>query len=70
MQVKYDEIWRYCNITGVPFEEEENGKISRFTGCRQNISKFYQLNEELKERNYKMELTFETIGMSYWDFDV
>lgn len=70
MQVKYDEIWRYCNITGVPFEEEENGKISRFTGFRQNISKLHQLNEELKERNYKMELTFETIGMSYWDFDV
>ena len=32
--------------------------------------KLHQLNEELKERNYKMELTFETIGMSYWDFDV
>ena len=57
MQVKYDEIWRYCNITGVPFEEEENGKISRFTGFRQNISKLHQLNEELKKRNYKMELT-------------
>ena len=32
MQTKYDEIWQYCNITGVPFEEEECGKISRFTG--------------------------------------
>ncbi|MFR7808834.1 MAG: hypothetical protein ACLU4N_05910 [Butyricimonas faecihominis] len=62
--------WQYCNITGVPFEEEECGKISRFTGFRQNISKLHQLNEELKERNYKMELTFKTVGMSYWDFDV
>ena len=70
MQTKYDEIWQYCNITGVPFEEEECGKISRFTGFRQNISKLHQLNEELKERNYKMELTFKTVGMSYWDFDV
>ena len=70
MQTKYDEIWQYCNITGVPFEEEESGKISRFTGFRQNISRLHQLNEELKERNYKMELTFKTVGMSYWDFDV
>ena len=42
----------------------------RFTGFRQNISNLHQLNEELKERNYKMELTFKTVGMSYWDFDV
>lgn len=70
IQTKYDEVWQYCNITGVPFEEDENGKIIRFTGFRQNISKLHQLNEELKERNYKMELTFKTVGMSYWDFDV
>lgn len=70
IQTKYDEIWQYCNVTGVPFEEDENGKIIRFTGFRQNISKLHQLNEELKERNYKMELTFKTVGMSYWDFDV
>ena len=47
-----------------------DSNIIRFTGFRQNISKMHQLDEELKERNYKMELTFKTVGMSYWDFDV
>lgn len=70
LQTKYDKTWQYCNVKGVPFEEDETGKIFRFTGFRQNISKLHQLNEELKERNYKMELTFKTVGMSYWDFDV
>lgn len=70
LQTKYDDSWQYCTITGVPFELNENGEVLRFTGFRQNISKLHQLNEELKERNYKMELTFKTVGMSYWDFDV
>ena len=70
MRTKYDEGWQYCNITGVPFERDEEGNIIRFTGFRQNISKLHQLNEDVKERNYKMELTFKTVGMSYWDFDV
>lgn len=70
IQTKYDDTWQYNNVTGVPFEYDENGKVIRFTGFRQNISNLHQLNEELKERNYKMELTFKTVGMSYWDFDV
>lgn len=70
VQTKYDDSWQYCNVMGVPFERDENDNIIRFTGFRQNISKLHQLNEELKERNYKMELTFKTVGMSYWDFDV
>ena len=70
IQTKYDDTWQYCNITGVPFEFGEAGEVIRFTGFRQNISKLHQLNEELKERNYKMELTFKTVGMSYWDYDV
>ena len=70
IQTKYDDSWQYNNVTSVPFEEDENGKVIRYTGFRQNISKLHQLNEELKERNYKMELTFKTVGMSYWDFDV
>lgn len=70
IQTKHDDTWQYCNITGVPFELDEDGEVIRFTGFRQNISKLHQLNEELKERNYKMELTFKTVGMSYWDYDV
>lgn len=70
MQTKYDESWQYCNIIGVPFEKDEYGNNVRYTGFRQNISKLHQLNEELEERNYKMQLTFKTVGMSYWDFDV
>ena len=70
IQTKYDEGWQYCNAVGVPFERDEEGNITRFTGFRQNISKLHQLNEELRERNYKMELTFKSVGMSYWDFDV
>lgn len=70
IQTKHDKTWQYCNITGVPFEYGENGEVIRFTGFRQNISKLHQLNEELKERNYKMELTFKTVGMSYWDYDM
>ncbi|MEB3375903.1 PAS domain-containing protein [Bacteroides sp. CR5/BHMF/2] len=70
MQTKYDNSWQYCNILGVPFEKDEYGNNIRFTGFRQNISKLHQLDEEVKERNYKMELTFKTIGMSYWDFDI
>ena len=70
IQTRYDNTWQYCNITGVPFEFGEGGEVIRYTGFRQNISKLHQLNEELKERNYKMELTFKTVGMSYWDYDV
>ena len=70
IKTKHDKTWSYCNIIGVPFERDENGDIVRYTGFRQNISKQHQLDEELRERNYKMELTFMTVGMSYWDFDV
>ena len=70
IQTKYDDSWQYCHILGVPFEKDEYGNNIRFTGFRQNISKLHQLDEEVKERNYKMELTFKTVGMSYWDFDV
>ncbi|MFR8837801.1 response regulator [Bacteroides nordii] len=70
IKTKYDKTWSYYNIIGEPFERDENGDIVRYTGFRQNISKQHQLDEELRERNYKMELTFKTVGMSYWDFDV
>ena len=70
IQTKYDEIWQYCDFMGVPFDQDENGDIIRYTGFRQNIPKIQQLNRELKERNYKIELSFKTVGMSYWGFDV
>lgn len=70
IKTKHDETWQYCHVMGVPFERDEAGHIIKYTGFRQNISKMHQLNEEIKERNYKMELTFKTVGMSYWDFDV
>jgi len=70
IKTKYDETWQYCHVIGIPFERDEVGHIIRYTGFRQNISQMHQLDEELKERNYKMELTFKTVGMSYWDFDV
>lgn len=70
IKTKYDDSWQYCNMIGVPFGYDEQGHIIKFTGFRQNISKLHQLDEELQERNYKMELTFKTVGMSYWDFDV
>lgn len=70
LKTRHDATWQYCNVIGVPFERDDEGNIIRFTGFRQNISKMHQLDEELKERNYKMELTFKTVGMSYWDFDV
>ena len=70
IQTRHDDAWQYCSVIGVPFEQDENGDTIRFTGFRQNISRQHQLNEELKERNYKMELTFKNVGMSYWDFDV
>ena len=70
IQTKYDETWQYCDFMGVPFDQDENGDIIRYTGFRQNIPKIQQLNRELKERNYKIELSFKTVGMSYWNFDV
>ena len=70
MQTKYDDSWQYCNIIGVPFERDDKGNVIRFTGLRQNISKQHQLDEELRERNYRMELTFKTVGMSYWVLDL
>lgn len=70
MQTKYDNSWQYCNVIGVPFEKDDKGNVTRFTGFRQNISKQHQLDEELRERNYRMELTFKTVGMSYWVFDL
>ena len=70
IQTKYDETWKYCDFMGVPFDQDENGDIIRYTGFRQNIPKIQQLNRELKERNYKIELSFKTVGMSYWGFDV
>lgn len=70
IQTKYDETWQYCDFMGVPFDQDENGDIIRYTGFRQNIPKIQQLNRELKERNYKIELSFKTVGMSYLGFDV
>lgn len=70
LRTKDDEMWQYCDFMGVPFEWNENGDIVRFTGFRQNIPKLQKLNRELKDRSNKIELSFKTVGMSYWDFDV
>ena len=70
MQTKHDDTWQYCNVIGVPFEKDDRGNVIRLTGLRQNISKQHQLDEELRERNYRMELTFKTVGMSYWVLDL
>lgn len=70
IRTKYDEAWQYCDIIGVPFEWDENGNIIRFTGFRQNIPKLQKLNRELKDRSNKLELSFKTVGISYWDYDV
>ena len=61
LKTRHDATWQYCNVIGVPFERDDEGNIIRFTGFRQNISKMHQLDEELKERNYKMELTLSLI---------
>ena len=70
IRTKRDEVWQYSDFIGVPFEKDENGNIVRFTGFRQNIPKLQKLNRELKDRNSRIELSFRTVGMSYWDFDV
>ena len=62
--------WQYCDFISVPFERDEDGSIIRFTGFRQSIPQLQQLNRELEDRNYKIELSFKTVGMSYWDCDV
>lgn len=70
LRTKHDEGWQYSDFIGVPFEKDENGNVVRFTGFRQNIPQLQKLNRELKDRNSRIELSFRTIGMSYWDFDV
>lgn len=70
LQTKYDDAWQYCDFTSVPFEWDEKGNVIRFTGFRQNIPQLQKLNRELRDRSNKIELSFKTVGMSYWDFDV
>ena len=64
MQTKYDKSWQYCDFTAVPFEKDENGNITHFTGFRQNIPQLQKLNreqqemiKELKELKEKAELS-------------
>lgn len=64
MQTKYDKSWQYCDFTAVPFEKDENGYITHFTGFRQNIPQLQKLNreqqemiKELKELKEKAELS-------------
>lgn len=70
IRTKYDETWQYCDFTGIPFEWDDNGNVIAFTGFRQNIPKLQKLNRELKDRSDKLELSFKTVGISYWDYDV
>ncbi len=49
MQTKYDKSWQYCDFTAVPFEKDENGNITHFTGFRQNIPQLQKLNREQQE---------------------
>lgn len=70
LRTKYDDTWQYCDFTSVPFEWDEKGDVVRFTGFRQNIPQLQKLNRELRDRSNKIELSFKTVGMSYWDFDV
>lgn len=64
MQTKYDKSWQYCDFTAVPFEKDEDGNITHFTGFRQNIPQLQKLNreqqemiKELKELKEKAELS-------------
>ncbi|RHR58937.1 ATP-binding protein [Parabacteroides sp. AF17-28] len=61
MQTKYDKSWQYCDFTAVPFEKDENGNITHFTGFRQNIPQLQKLNREqqemIKELKEKAELS-------------
>lgn len=49
MQTKYDKSWQYCDFTAVPFEKDEDGNITHFTGFRQNIPQLQKLNREQQE---------------------
>ncbi|WP_363669873.1 ATP-binding protein [uncultured Parabacteroides sp.] len=49
IQTKYDKSWQYCDFIAVPFEKDENGNITHFTGFWQNIPQLQKLNREQKE---------------------
>lgn len=69
MKLSSDSPWQYMSITGVPLEKDNNGKVVRYTGFRQNTTKLHSLSEQLEDKNKTMDLAIKTLGMSHWNFD-
>ena len=64
MQTKYDKSWQYCDFTAVPFEKDENGNITHFTGFRQNIPQLQKLNREQQEMIKELKVLKEKAELS------
>ncbi len=64
MQTKYDKSWQYCDFTAVPFEKDENGNITHFTGFRQNIPQLQKLNREQQEMIKELKILKEKAELS------
>lgn len=51
-----DKDWQYCIIVGTPLEYDDNGKVLKFVGLRQNMTEHVLLTKELSERNTQLKM--------------
>ncbi|MDO5571876.1 MAG: transporter substrate-binding domain-containing protein [Bacteroidales bacterium] len=59
-----------CNISGIPFEIDNNGKVLRYVGFRKDNTEIIKLNLKIKDYVDKLRYIIESSKIIIWDFDV
>lgn len=56
MKLYDNENWRYCTISGSPFEKDREGKIIKYVGFRKDNTEWNTLIDELKTINSQLSM--------------
>ena len=61
VRIRYDnnEKWEYCTIAGSPFENVNEGTVTKYVGYRRNNTKWVELNRTLIDKNRQIRQILE-----------
>ncbi|MDD2960566.1 MAG: ATP-binding protein [Muribaculaceae bacterium] len=65
-----DPEWQYCTIIGAPLEFDNNGRVKKFVGLRQNNTKIEKLSRKVSERNVQLNMVLNAGRMTSLEYNI
>ena len=72
IRIKFDENedWRYCTISGAPFEYDSKGRVKKFVGFRKDNTKFHNMSKDIEEYANRLKYILSSSKIVYWYYDI